>query len=204
MVNPPERFMIARWMPALLVGGLVAALVAAVLVVLAGRAGTPKAGTASTSRSSPYSPAACRHRPPPPRAGRSGFDRRAASRTTLERVLRRDRRGPVAFAASCPERAVLGASPPGTPARPKQVLAARSVAGDRGKAAAESRTFSAALAATGNAVSAPGGLPRCACRRASRPWRSARATTSSSSRPSQPGPGVAGSPRTRRSWSTRN
>ena len=35
MVNPPERFAIARWMPALLVGGLVAALAAAVLIVLA-------------------------------------------------------------------------------------------------------------------------------------------------------------------------
>ncbi|HEU5467685.1 MAG TPA: hypothetical protein VFU77_00125, partial [Steroidobacteraceae bacterium] len=38
MVNPPERLAIAKWMPALLVGGLVATLAAALLIVLAGRA----------------------------------------------------------------------------------------------------------------------------------------------------------------------
>ena len=38
MVNAPERFAIAKWMPALLVGGLAASLAAALLVVLASRA----------------------------------------------------------------------------------------------------------------------------------------------------------------------
>ena len=38
MVNPPERFAVARWMPAMLVGGLLAALAAAVLILLSSRA----------------------------------------------------------------------------------------------------------------------------------------------------------------------
>ena len=44
MVNQTEKFAIARWMPALLVAGLGAALVAAVLIVLAGRAETADRG----------------------------------------------------------------------------------------------------------------------------------------------------------------
>ena len=38
MVNAPERFAIVKWMPAMLVGGLVASLAAAVFVVIASRA----------------------------------------------------------------------------------------------------------------------------------------------------------------------
>ena len=38
MVNLPDRYVAAKWMPVMLVGGLVAALAAALLLYLAGRA----------------------------------------------------------------------------------------------------------------------------------------------------------------------
>ena len=92
------RFAIAKWMPALLVGGLVASLAAALLVVLAGRA----------RERGPRLPRAPRraHRPRRRDAG-AGRRRRArrrrrrstrlgASRATLERVLAEIDDGPLA------------------------------------------------------------------------------------------------------------
>jgi hypothetical protein len=38
MINSAERFAVSRWMPVLLVGGLVASLLAILLLALAGRA----------------------------------------------------------------------------------------------------------------------------------------------------------------------
>ena len=163
MVNPPERFAIARWMPALLVGGLVAALVAAVLIVLAGRAESADRGYREhlaeltvLAGSMPAQAAAAA------RGDASGFDRLAASRTTLERVLGEIDEGRSPFAALSSESARrLGGEPAWNTLleSSKQVLAARSVAGELSKSAAESRTIlGRVLAATGNAVSAPGGL----------------------------------------------
>jgi twitching motility protein PilJ len=163
MVNPPERFVIARWMPALLVGGLVAALVAAVLIVLAGRAENADRGYREhlaeltvLAGSMPAQAAAAA------RGDATAFDRLAASRTTLERVLGEIDEGRSPFAALSSESARrLGGEPAWNTLleSSKQVLAARSVAGELGKAAAESRTIlGRVLAATGNAVSAPGGL----------------------------------------------
>ena len=163
MVNPPERFAIARWMPALLVGGLVAALVAAVLIVLADRAENADRGYREhlaeltvLAGSMPAQAAAAA------RGDAAGFDRLAASRTTLERVLGEIDEGRSPFAALSSESARrLGGEPAWNTLleSSKQVLAARSVAGELGKAAAESRTIlGRVLAATGNAVSAPGGL----------------------------------------------
>ncbi len=163
MVNTPERFAIAKWMPALLVGGLVAALAAAVLVVLAGRAESADRGFREhlseltvLAGSMPAQAAAAA------RGDAAAFDRLAASRATLERVLGEIDEGRSPFAALSSESARrLGGEPAWNALleSSKQVLAARSVAGELGKSAAESRAIlGRVLAATGNAVSAPGGL----------------------------------------------
>ncbi len=163
MVNPPERIAIARWMPALLVGGLGAVLVAAVLIVLAGRAEDADRGYRGhlaeltvLAGSMPAQAAAAA------RGDAAAFDRLAASRTTLERVLTEIDEGRSPFAALSSESARrLGGQPAWNTLldSSQQVLAARSVAGDLGKAAADSRAIlGRVLAATGNTVSAPGGL----------------------------------------------
>jgi hypothetical protein len=150
-------------MPAMLGVGLVAVLVAAVLVVLGTRAesadrgyrdnlseltvlaGAMPAQAASAARGRP-----CRLRPP----GRVAHQPRARTRGDRERAL-------AVRGAFIRERAqarrrggwntLLDAS--------QQVLATRSVAGDLKKSAGEARaTLGRVLAATGNAVSAPGGL----------------------------------------------
>jgi twitching motility protein PilJ len=163
MVNAPERFATAKWMPALLVGGLLAALTAAVLVMLASRAesadrsyrahlaeltvlagGMPAQAAASASGDADAS------------------DRLAASRATLERVLGEIDEGRSPFAALSSEsaRRLGGESEWSTLLESsKQVLAARTVAAELGKSAVATReTLGRVLAATGNAVSAPGGL----------------------------------------------
>jgi twitching motility protein PilJ len=163
MVNTPERFAAAKWMPVLLVGGLVAALAAAVLVVLAGRAQSADRGfrdhLAELTVLSGSMPAQAQAAA---RGDAAAFDRLAASRESLERVLREIDAGRSPFAALSSESARrLGGEPAwGTLLETsKQVLAAREVAGELGKSAAESRTIlGRVLAATGNAVSAPGGL----------------------------------------------
>ncbi|HTL49175.1 MAG TPA: methyl-accepting chemotaxis protein [Steroidobacteraceae bacterium] len=164
MATTQEKLTIARWMPAMLGVGLVSVLVAAVLVVLGTRAesadrdyrenrseltvlaGAMPAQAASAARGDP-----------------AAFDRLAASRTNLERVLAQIEKGRSPFAALSSESArklggeagwntLLDAS--------QQVLGARAVAGDLKKSAGEARTIlGRVLAATGNAVSAPGGLP---------------------------------------------
>jgi twitching motility protein PilJ len=163
MVNTAERLAIAKWMPALLVGGLVAALVAAVLVMLASRAEIADRGyrehlselTVLAGRMPAQAADAAR-------GDAAAFDRLAASRKSLEHVLGEIDAGRSPFAALSSESAkrlggqsawntVLDSS--------QQVLAARAVAGELGKSAAESRAIlGRVLAATGNAVSAPGGL----------------------------------------------
>ncbi len=163
MVNPPERFAIARWMPVLLVSGLVAAIAAAALIVLAERAENADRGYRGhlaeltvLAGSMPAQGAAAS------RGDAAAFDRLAASRATLERVLGEIDEGRSPFAALSSESAQrLGDEPAWNTVleSSKQVLAARAVAGELGQAAAASRTIlGRVLAATGNAVSAPGGL----------------------------------------------
>jgi hypothetical protein len=150
-------------MPVFLVGGLLAALVAAVLVFLAGRAQTSDRGfrehlselTALAGAMPAQASAASR-------GDAAAFDRLAASRASLARVLAEIEKGRSPFAALSSEsakrlgdeagwNAVLDAS--------QQVLAARQVSNELASSASESRaTLGRVLAATGNAVSAPGGL----------------------------------------------
>ncbi|HEX9706724.1 MAG TPA: methyl-accepting chemotaxis protein [Steroidobacteraceae bacterium] len=154
----------AKWMPAMLAGGLLAALAAAVLLALSSRAedadrgyrehlaeltvlaGAMPAQAAATGRGDP-----------------SGFDRLAASRAQLERVLAEIEEGRSPFAAlSSPSARRLGDEPGWTTVleSSQQVLSARSVAGELRTSAGESRAIlGRVLAATGNAVSAPGGMP---------------------------------------------
>jgi twitching motility protein PilJ len=163
MVNTTPRFAIAKWMPALLVGGLVATLAAAVLVVLASRAENADRGFREhlseltlLAGSMPAQAADAA------RGDAAAFDRLAASRKSLERVLGEIDAGRSPFAALSSESAKrLGGEPAWSTVldTSKQVLAARAVAGELGKSAAESRAIlGRVLAATGNAVSAPGGL----------------------------------------------
>jgi twitching motility protein PilJ len=164
MVNAPERFAIAKWMPAMLVGGLLAALVAALLVVLAGRAQNADRGYREhlaeltvLAGAMPAQAAAAA------RGDAEAFGRLAASRTTLERVLAEIEEGRSPFAALSSESARRLGGEPGWNAMlddSQQVLGAREVARELRESAAQSRAIlGRLLAATGNAVSAPGGLP---------------------------------------------
>ncbi len=163
MVNQTERIAIARWMPALLVGGLGAALVAAVLIVLAGRAETADRGYREhlaeltvLAGSMPGQAAAAA------RGDAAAYERLAASHEALGRVLAEIDEGRSPFAALSSESARrLGGEPAWNTLieSSRQVLATRAAAGELGASAAESRTIlGRVLAATGNAVSAPGGL----------------------------------------------
>jgi hypothetical protein len=164
MVNSPERFAIAKWVPALLVGGLLAALAAAVFVVLASRAASADRGFREhlsdltvLAGAMPAQAAAAG------RGDASAHERLAASRATLERVLGEIEAGRSPFAALSSESARRLGGETGWNIlleSSQQVLAARQVAPELKKSAAESRaTLGRVLAATGNAVSAPGGLP---------------------------------------------
>jgi twitching motility protein PilJ len=163
MVNAPERFPVAKWMPAMLVGGLVATLAAAILVFLAGRAESADRGyrehlaELTVLAGSMPAQAAATVRGEAEAAGRL-----AASRESLERVLGEIEAGRSPFAALSSESARRLGGEPGWNVlvdASGQVLAARSVAGELAKSAADSRaTLGRLLAATGNAVSAPGGL----------------------------------------------
>jgi twitching motility protein PilJ len=163
VVNMTERRSVATWMPVMLVGGLVAALAAALLIVLTGRAEDADRGYREhrseltvLAGSMPAQAAAAG------RGDAAAFDRLAASRTTLERVLAEIEEGRSPFAALSSESArKLGAEPGWSSLleTSQQVLAARTVAGELAKSAGESRAIlGRVLAATGNAVSAPGGL----------------------------------------------
>jgi twitching motility protein PilJ len=163
MINSAERFAVSRWMPVLLVGGLVASLLAILLLALAGRAESADRGfrehlselTVLAGSMPAQAAAASRGEP-------AAFDRLAASRKSLERVLGEIESGRSPFAALSSDSAQrLGGDPAWNTVleSSKQVLAARAVAGDLGKSAAESRAIlGRVLAETGNAVSAPGGL----------------------------------------------
>ena len=167
MVNSPERFAIAKWMPALLVGGLVAALVGR-------RAHRPRGsrrerGAAATASTCAELTVARRQH-----AGAGRCRRRAAIAARFRPAgrLARDARGacwarssegrsPFAALSSESARRLGGETGLEHAARVLEAGAgrARRCRASSRKSAAESRAIlGRVLAATGNAVSAPGGL----------------------------------------------
>ncbi len=164
MVNLPERHFIAKWMPVTLAGGLAAALAAALLLVLASRAENADRGyRANLAELTVLAGAMPAQAAAAGRGDPAGFDRLAASRTQLERVLAEIEEGRSPFAALSSESARrLGDEPGWTTLleTSQQVLAARSVAAELRTSTTEARAIlGRVLAATGNAVSAPGGMP---------------------------------------------
>jgi twitching motility protein PilJ len=150
-------------MPVMLAGGLVAALAAAILLMLSSRAEQghrawrEHVSTLTVLAGGIPAQAAAAARGEP-----SAFDKLAASRAQLERVLGEIKEDEGALAAlptpggqrlgDAPEWAVLLDGS-------QQVLSARAVATELKASAEKSRaTLGRVLAATGNAVSAPGGL----------------------------------------------
>jgi twitching motility protein PilJ len=164
MVTTQEKFAIARWMPVLLGLGLVAVLAAAVLVVLGSRAESADRGyRENLSELTVLAGAMPAQAAAAARGDAAAFDRLAASRSNLERVLAEIEKGRSPFAALSSESARKLGGEAGWNTlldTSQQVLGSRSVAGDLRKSAGEARaTLGRVLAATGNAVSAPGGLP---------------------------------------------
>jgi twitching motility protein PilJ len=164
MVTKQEKFAIARWMPVLLGLGLVAVLAAAVLVVLGSRAESADRGyRENLSELTVLAGAMPAQAAAAARGDAAAFDRLAASRSNLERVLAEIEKGRSPFAALSSESARKLGGEAGWNTlldTSQQVLGSRSVAGDLRKSAGEARaTLGRVLAATGNAVSAPGGLP---------------------------------------------
>ncbi len=163
MVTTPERHAAAKWMPVMLVGGLVATLAAALLILLSNRAEEEDRGyRAHLSKLTVLAGAMPAQAAAAGRGDPAGFDRLAASRAELERVLAEIEEGRSAFdALSSPSARRLGDEPGWTTVleSSQQVLAARAVAGELQASASESRAIlGRVLAAIGNAVSAPGGL----------------------------------------------
>jgi len=163
MATTHSRFTIARWMPFMLGLGLLAVLAAAVLIALGKRAESADRGyRENLSELTVLAGAMPAQAASAARGDAAAFDRLAASRASLERVLAEIEKGRSPFAALSSESArklggeagwntLLDAS--------QQVLAARPVAGELRKSAGEARVvLGRVLAATGNAVSAPGGL----------------------------------------------
>jgi twitching motility protein PilJ len=164
MVNTTERYAIAKWMPALLVGGLLAALAAALFVVLASRAeGSDRGFREHLAELTVLAGAMPAQAAAASRGDASAQERLSASRASLERVLAEIEAGRSPFAALSSESARRLGGEPGWNAlleASRQVISAKPAVGELRKSAGETRTIlGRVLAATGNAVSAPGGLP---------------------------------------------
>ncbi len=164
MVNLPDRHAAAKWMPVLLVGGLVAALAAAVLLLLSGRAtDQDRSYRAHLAELTVLAGAMPSQAADAGRGDAEAFARLAASREQLARVLGEIESGRGAFAAlSTPSALRLGGEPGWNAVleHAEQVLAARAASGELKTWADESRAaLGRVLAATGDAVAAPGGAP---------------------------------------------
>jgi twitching motility protein PilJ len=162
MANTPDRQQASKWMPVMLWGGLLLSLTAAAFLLLSGRAHeqdrnfrahlaelTVLAGALQTQAAA---------------AGRgddAAFEKLAQSRARLEKLLGDIEQGRAAFAALSSQSAKRLGGEQGWNAvleDSKQVLAGRDAARELKTWAEESRTaLGRVLAATGNAVSAPGG-----------------------------------------------
>jgi twitching motility protein PilJ len=162
MVNMPGRHAAAKWMPALLVGGLIATLAAAILLLLSGRAAEQERGfQAHLAELTVLAGAMPSQAAEASRGDEAAFAKLAASRAQLERVLGEIEDGQGAIAAlSSPSALRLGNEPGWNRVleSSQQVLAARAAAAELKTWADGSRAaLGRVLAATGNAVSAPGG-----------------------------------------------
>jgi twitching motility protein PilJ len=162
MVNSPERHAAARFMPVLLVGGLVAALAAALLMWLSGRATEQDRGYRThLAELTVLSGAMPSQAAEAARGDAAAFEKLAASRQQLERVLAEIEAGRGAFDVLSSESAERLGGEPGWNAvleGSERVLAARAAAGELKAWADESRAaLGRVLAATGDTVSAPGG-----------------------------------------------
>jgi len=162
MVNLPERHAAAKWMPVMLITGLTAALAAAILILLAGRAQQHESGyRAHLSRLTVLAGAMPAQAADAGRGDKTGFEKLAASRAELERVIAEIESGRGAFdALSSPSARRLGGETGWTAVleTSAQVLAARTAGDELPSWAEESRAaLGRVLAATGDAVSAPGG-----------------------------------------------
>ncbi len=163
MGNLPERRRASKWIPALLSGGLLLSLSAAALLLLSGRThqqerryGTHLAELTVLAGALPAQAAA---------AGRgedAAFEKLARSRARLEKLLAEIQEGRTAVAVlSSPSARRLGGEPGWNAVLENtgQVLAGRNAARELKTWAEESRTaLGRVLAATGDAVSAPGGV----------------------------------------------
>ena len=162
MVNVPDRRLASKWMPVMLWGGLLLSLAAAAFLLLSGRAheqdlsyNSQLAELTVLAGALPAQSAA---------AGRgddAAFEKLTQLRARLEKLLEEIEEGRAAFAAfSNPSAQRLGAEPGWNAVLEdaRQVLAGRDAARELKTWAEESRTaLGRVLAATGNAVSAPGG-----------------------------------------------
>ncbi len=162
MVNLPDRHAAAKWMPVLLAGGLIATLVAALLLLLSGRATEQDRGyRAHLAELTVLAGAMPAQATEAARGDETAFARLTASRQQLERVLAEIEAGGGAFSAlSSPSALRLGNEPGWNSVleSSQQVLASRAASGELKSWADESRAaLGRVLAATGNAVSAPGG-----------------------------------------------
>jgi len=162
MVNLPGTHAAARWMPVLLVGGLIAAMAAALLIMLSGRATEQdQSYRAHLSELTVLAGAMPVQAADAGRGDATAFAKLDASRQQLGRVLGEIEAGRGAFdALSSPSAKRLGGEPGWNAVldSAQQVLAARAAAGELKSWADESRAaLGRVLAATGDAISAPGG-----------------------------------------------
>jgi twitching motility protein PilJ len=162
MLNMPDRRKAAKWIPVMLWGGLLLSLLAAALLLLSDRAQQQDrsyrehlAELTVLAGALPAQAAAAG------RGDEAAFAKLTQSRARLETLLAEIERGRAAFAAlSSPSARRLGGEPGWNAVleSSQQVLAGREAANELKTWAGESRqALGRVLAATGNAVSAPGG-----------------------------------------------
>ncbi|MGB5132600.1 MAG: hypothetical protein WBO00_08295, partial [Steroidobacteraceae bacterium] len=158
----PDRSLASKWMPVMLWGGLLLSLLAAAFLLLSSRAHEQDRGYRAhlseltvLAGSLPTQAAAAG------RGDAAAFEKLAQSRARLEQLLAEIEQGRAAFAAlSSPSAQRLGGESGWNAVLEdsRQVLAGRDAARELKTWADESRAaLGRVLAATGNAVSAPGG-----------------------------------------------
>ncbi len=162
MINVPDRQQASRWMPVMLWGGLLLSLAAAALLLLSGRAHQQDRNySAQLAELTVLAGALPAQSAAAGRGDDAAFEKLSQSRSKLEKLLGEieEGRSPIT-ALSSPSAQQLGAEPGWNAALEdaRQVLAGRDAARELKTWAEESRTaLGRVLAATGDAVSAPGG-----------------------------------------------
>ncbi|MGH8135261.1 MAG: methyl-accepting chemotaxis protein, partial [Steroidobacteraceae bacterium] len=158
----PDRRPASKWMPVMLWGGLLLSLAAAALLLLSGRAHEQdRAYRAHLAELTVLAGALPTQAAAAGRGDDAAFEKLTQSRARLEKLLADIAEGRAIFAAlSSPSARRLGDEPGWNAVLgdSRQVLAGRDAARELKTWAAQSRTaLGRVLAATGNAVSAPGG-----------------------------------------------